>query len=282
MGDCPRRSRRSINIMVRPLIPALSTILVTSLVLALGCSDNRPTVYAAVPAQTPAAVTPKAETKSAETPAVLTPGAEIAAPVTTTPAAPVDPVLSVIDQSIILTKVDTKNPKWRLMVPRPPTIPAYDAAREYRWVLETTAGTIVVKLDPAAAPQHVTSTIWLTRLGFYDGLIFHRIIPNFMAQGGCPLGTGTGSPGYTYAGEFLTKRRHDKPGLLSMANAGPGTDGSQFFLTFVATPHLDGKHTIFGETIEGLAVIKKLEQSGSDSGRPTAKQAIIKATIEVR
>ena len=263
--------------MVRPLIPALSAILVTGLVLALGCSDNRPTVYAAVPAQPPAAVTPKAETKPAESVAL-----EGTTPATTIPTASVDPVLNVIDQSITLTKVDTKAAKWRLMVPRPPTVPAYDAAREYLWILDTTAGKIVVKLDPAAAPQHVTSTIWLTRLGFYDGLIFHRIIPNFMAQGGCPLGTGTGSPGYTYAGEFLTKRRHDKPGLLSMANAGPGTDGSQFFLTFVATPHLDSKHTIFGETIEGLDVIKKLEQSGSDGGRPTVKQAITKATIEVR
>jgi peptidyl-prolyl cis-trans isomerase B (cyclophilin B) len=269
--------------MVRPLVPALSALLVTGLVLALGCNDQRQPVFAAVPAQTPAAVTPPPAAPVAETaPGVDPAPPAAAAQAPTAPTAPTDPVLQAIDQSIALTKVDTAIPRWRLAVPRPPAVPAYDAAREYLWVLTTTAGTIVIKLDPAAAPQHVTSTIWLTRLGFYDGLGFHRIIPNFMAQGGCPLGTGTGSPGYTYAGEFLTKRRHDRPGLLSMANAGPGTDGSQFFLTFVATPHLDGRHTIFGETITGLDVLKTLERSGSDSGRTTTKQGIIRATIEVR
>jgi cyclophilin family peptidyl-prolyl cis-trans isomerase len=94
-------------------------------------------------------------------------------------------------------------------------------------------GPIDVKLLPDVTPMHASSTIYLTRLGYYDGLAFHRVIPGFMAQGGCPLGTGTGGPGYEYDGEFSPTVKHDKPGILSMANRGPGTDGSQFFLTFV-------------------------------------------------
>jgi cyclophilin family peptidyl-prolyl cis-trans isomerase len=104
-----------------------------------------------------------------------------------------------------------------------------------------------------------------------------------MAQGGCPLGTGTGGPGYKYAGEFDPAVRHDKPGLLSMANAGPGTDGSQFFLTFVPTPHLNGKHTIFGEVVEGMDTLKELEKRGSSpSGRTSEKLFMKKTTIEVK
>ena len=101
-----------------------------------------------------------------------------------------------------------------------------------------------------------------------------------MAQGGDPTGTGSGGPGYQYAGEFSPKVRHDRPYLLSMANAGPNTDGSQFFLTFVPTPWLDGKHTIFGEVVEGQDTVKKLEAAGSPSGRPKEELKIIKATIE--
>ena len=102
-----------------------------------------------------------------------------------------------------------------------------------------------------------------------------------MAQGGCPLGTGTGGPGYQYAGEFDANVKHTRPGLLSMANAGPGTDGSQFFLTFVPTPWLDGKHTIFGEVVEGMPVVEALEARGSQSGQTTEPLSITKATIRV-
>jgi cyclophilin family peptidyl-prolyl cis-trans isomerase len=127
--------------------------------------------------------------------------------------------------------------------------------------------------------MHVTSTIYLTRLGFYDGLSFHRVITGFMAQGGCPLGTGTGGPGYKYAGEFDPSVKHDAPGKLSMANSGPGTDGSQFFLTFVKTPWLDGKHTIFGEVIAGKKTLEKIEKLGQRNGRPRARVEIKKATV---
>ena len=128
------------------------------------------------------------------------------------------------------------------------------------------------------------STIWLTLLGFYDGLTFHRIIKSFMAQGGCPRGVGMGGPGYKYGGEFSPKAVHDRPGLLSMANAGPNTDGSQFFITFVPTAWLDGKHTIFGEMIEndaaGVQTLLALEAVPTASqDRPKTPVLIKKATI---
>ena len=96
------------------------------------------------------------------------------------------------------------------------------------------------------------------------------------------MGVGMGGPGYKYEGEFSESAKHDKPGILSMANAGPGTDGSQFFLTFVPTPHLNGRHTVFGEVVEGQDVLKKLEASGSPSGKTTEELKIVKATIEVK
>ena len=140
----------------------------------------------------------------------------------------------------------------------------------------------MVQLFPETAPMHATSTIYLTKLGFYDDLIFHRVISNFMAQGGDPLGNGSGNPGYKYAGEFEGNLRHDKPGLLSMANAGPNTDGSQFFITFKATPWLDGKHTIFGEVVEGLdTTLAAIEAQGSRSGQTKKAVKIVKATIRI-
>ena len=177
-------------------------------------------------------------------------------------------------------KIDKSTPGWKTGLPRPPKA-TFDAAQTYYWHLDTNVGNVKVKLLPQAAPMHVSSTIYLTELGFYDDIPFHRVIPGFMAQGGDPLGRGTGGPGYQYAGEFDPKLKHDKGGLLSMANAGPGTDGSQFFLTFVATPWLDGKHTIFGEVVSGMDTLKKLEEKGTQSGQPTAPLKIVKATIEV-
>ena len=153
---------------------------------------------------------------------------------------------------------------------------------DYFWNLETNKGAIKVKLMPDVAPMHVSSTIYLTRLGFYDDTIFHRVIQGFMAQGGDPTGTGRGGPGYKYNGEFDSSVKHDKPGLISMANAGPGTDGSQFFLTFVKTPHLNGKHTIFGRVVEGMDTVKDLEKAGSRSGKTKEKLLIESATISVQ
>lgn len=184
-----------------------------------------------------------------------------------------------IDEQI--TKVDKSKPNWKTTLPKPERM-SFEEGKTYHARMATTKGPILLKLLPAAAPMHVTSFIYLSRLGFYDGLAFHRVIPNFMAQGGCPLGTGTGGPGYQFAGEFGPGLKHDKGGKLSMANAGPGTDGSQFFLTFVATPWLDGKHSIFGEVVEGMETLKALEAAGSQSGRTSEPLRIDKVTIEVR
>ena len=191
-----------------------------------------------------------------------------------------DAALESIDQFIAAQAVDTSDNRWRTRLVKPPQV-AFDADATYFWDLETNVGKITVKLLPAVAPMHVASTIYLTRLGFYDGLSFHRVITGFMAQGGCPLGTGTGGPGYQYAGEFDPSVKHDRPALLSMANAGPGTDGSQFFLTFVPTSWLDGKHTIFGEVVDGLETVQALEARGSQSGQPSEPLSITGATIRV-
>jgi peptidyl-prolyl cis-trans isomerase B (cyclophilin B) len=115
----------------------------------------------------------------------------------------------------------------------------------------TARGPIRVRLFADKAPLTVANFVNLAKNGFYNGLNFHRVIPDFMIQGGCPKGTGTGGPGYKFEDECRPDLRHDKPGVLSMANAGPGTNGSQFFITHVATPWLDGKHTVFGEVIGG-------------------------------
>ena len=115
----------------------------------------------------------------------------------------------------------------------------------------TAKGPIRVRLFPDKTPVTVANFVNLAQKGFYNGLNFHRVIPDFMIQGGCPKGTGTGGPGYRFEDETRPDLRHDKPGMLSMANAGPGTNGSQFFITHVPTPWLDGKHTVFGEVIEG-------------------------------
>jgi peptidyl-prolyl cis-trans isomerase B (cyclophilin B) len=116
---------------------------------------------------------------------------------------------------------------------------------------DTNRGPIHLHLHEDKAPVTVASFVNLARRGYYDGLSFHRVINDFMVQGGCPLGTGTGGPGYKFEDEFHPSLRHDKPGVLSMANAGPRTNGSQFFITHGPTPWLDGKHSVFGEVVSG-------------------------------
>lgn len=191
-----------------------------------------------------------------------------------------DTALPTMDAFIQKQNVDKDKPNWKTSLRRPPLL-GFASKRTYNWVLKTNKGTLKIRLMPKVAPMHVSSTIYLTRLGFYDSLTFHRVIPTFMAQGGDPLGIGTGGPGYLMNGEFNASVRHNRAGLLSTANAGPGTDGSQFFLTFVATPWLDGKHTIFGEVTKGMDVLKTIEKIGSSSGAPQSKVWIEKATILV-
>jgi len=130
-----------------------------------------------------------------------------------------------------------------------------DPKQSYSAVLKTDKGDITIKLFTDKTPNTVNNFIFLARQGFYNGTIFHRVISDFMAQGGDPTGTGMGGPGYRFTDEFVSSLRHDKPGVLSMANAGPNTNGSQFFITHIATPWLDGKHTVFGQITDGIKVL---------------------------
>ena len=139
-------------------------------------------------------------------------------------------------------------------------------------------GSIVIELFADDAPKTVNNLVTLARDGFYDGITFHRVIPNFMAQTGDPTGTGSGGPGYQFEDEFSPNRRHDGPGVVSMANRGPNTNGSQFFITYVATPHLDDAHTVFGKVIEGMDVVNGFKQR--DPGTATAPGEVIK-TIRI-
>lgn len=125
---------------------------------------------------------------------------------------------------------------------------------------DTDRGTIRVELFDDKTPKTVANFEKLCAQKFYDGLKFHRVIPDFMIQGGCPSGTGTGGPGYKFADEFHVELKHDGPGILSMANSGPNTNGSQFFITHVATPWLDKKHSVFGRVIEGQDVVDAVKQ----------------------
>lgn len=131
---------------------------------------------------------------------------------------------------------------------------------ELQATIKTSKGDIVLRLTPSKTPLTVANFVNLAERGYYDGLKFHRVIDDFMVQGGCPLGTGTGGPGYQFEDEVNTGLKHTGPGVLSMANAGPGTNGSQFFITHVATPWLDGKHTVFGNVLKGQDVVDSIKQ----------------------
>jgi len=188
-----------------------------------------------------------------------------------------DPVVVAIDK-FRKSKVSTKPADWRTHLPRPPVV-EFAADRLYRWHLETSVGSMTVTLLPTAAPRHVTSVIYLARCGFYDGLEFPRVLKGFMAQGGSPTNDRSGDAGYLMEGEFLTDQKHDKPGALSSANSGPGTEGSQFFLTFVPAPHLDGKHTVHGFVTEGLETLKALEARGVEKDEdPLTEKVVIQRT----
>ncbi|HIG40609.1 MAG TPA: peptidylprolyl isomerase [Gammaproteobacteria bacterium] len=181
---------------------------------------------------------------------------------------------------IAASGIDKSDLGWKQSLEQPDLM-SFEAGKSYFWDMKTNKGAMSFRLFHQSAPMHVTSTVYLTENGFYDDVIFHRVIPGFMAQGGDPTGTGRGGPGYNYAGEFDGSTSHDRPGLLSMANAGPGTDGSQFFITFVPTIFLDGKHTIFGEIISGQETLAALEKVGSRSGKTSEMLQISKATIRI-
>ncbi len=150
-----------------------------------------------------------------------------------------------------------------------------DPQKSYTATLNTEYGDIVIRLFADRAPRTVNNFVFLARQGFYNGTIFHRVIADFMAQGGDPTGSGTGGPGYRFADEFHPTLKHDKPGILSMANAGPGTNGSQFFITHRATPWLDNKHSVFGEVIQGMDILLSIPER--DPSRPSHPGAQLKS-----
>ncbi|MBP6324616.1 MAG: peptidylprolyl isomerase [Sulfurospirillum sp.] len=151
-------------------------------------------------------------------------------------------------------------------------------------VFETTEGKIVFALKPEIAPKACENFVGLVQKGYYDGVSFHRVIRGFMIQGGDPSGTGRGGQsifGKSFEDEFKPNIVFDKAGLLAMANAGPNTNGSQFFITTVPTPHLNGRHTIFGEVVEGMNVVRKIENSEVDMrSKPQKQQLILKAYLK--
>ncbi len=161
--------------------------------------------------------------------------------------------------------------------PAPPAM-SIDPKKRYTASVKTDQGDFVIELYADKAPLTVNNFVFLARDGFYDGVTFHRVIKGFMAQGGDPTGTGTGGPGYKFKDEFHPSLKHSGPGILSMANAGPNTNGSQFFITHGPTPHLDGRHSVFGKVTQGLDVVLAIPER--DPGRAKAPGAAI-VSIEI-
>jgi cyclophilin family peptidyl-prolyl cis-trans isomerase len=156
-----------------------------------------------------------------------------------------------------------------------------DTSKRYTATMETSKGSIVVELFADRTPVTVNNFVFLARKGFYDGTTFHRVIQDFMIQGGDPEGTGRGGPGYTFTDEFREELRFEQPGFLAMANAGPNTNGSQFFITVGTPSHLNGRHTIFGRVAEGYDTVEAISKLSTDSAdRPRDEARIERVTIE--
>ena len=160
----------------------------------------------------------------------------------------------------------------------PPSM-SIDSKKHYTAMVKTEKGDFEIELYADKAPATVNNFVFLAREGFYDGVTFHRVIKDFMAQGGDPTGTGTGGPGYKFADEFHPQLKHSKPGVLSMANAGRNTNGSQFFITFAPTPHLDGKHSVFGQVVKGMEVVRSIRERDPGQAREPGTKIL---TIEIR
>lgn len=200
-------------------------------------------------------------------------------------AAPQDAVTLMqesINQRRDAGRIDTGRDGWRTGLPKFEAVP-FEAGGTYQWILETSEGEMTAELFPDVAPDHVRNVLYLSLLGFYDGLNFHRIIPGFMAQGGCPLGRGMGGPGYQVDLEVNRDRLHRGPGVLSMARSqARNSAGSQFFITFADARSLDMQYSVFGQVVEGLDVVKALEAAGNpdprSNGVPPRKNITIERT----
>ena len=155
-----------------------------------------------------------------------------------------------------------------------------DQSAGYTAKIKTNKGNIVIELFPASAPKTVNNFVFLASEGFYNGIIFHRVIPNFMIQGGDPTGTGTSGPGYKFEDEIDAKLGFEKPGILAMANSGPNTNGSQFFITTASTPHLNGNHPIFGKVLEGQDVADTISTVPAGPGNRPNQPVVIQG-IEI-
>ena len=156
-----------------------------------------------------------------------------------------------------------------------------DPKKKYEATFRTEKGDFVIELYADKAPKTVNNFVVLARDGFYDDTTFHRVIKGFMAQGGDPTGTGRGGPGYKFADEFNSSLKHNSAGILSMANAGPNTNGSQFFITYGPTPHLDGRHAVFGKVISGMEVVSAIPERDPQRARtPGAKILTIEISEE--
>ena len=154
-----------------------------------------------------------------------------------------------------------------------------DPKKKYKAHMETDKGTMVIELFADRVPKTVNNFVFLVREGYYDGVIFHRVINNFMAQGGDPTGTGMGGPGYMFPDEFDATLKHDRAGTLSMANSGPSTNGSQFFITNGPTPHLDGRHSVFGYVVEGQNVVDAI--AGVPRGQRDKPNEDVSMTVKI-
>lgn len=175
--------------------------------------------------------------------------------------------------------LDTSRPDWRQRLPIFPEL-QYRAGSVYAVRMETERGAVTVHLRASQAPRHVANFLYLSLLGFYDGQPFQFLRPGERVQWGCPLGTGMGTPGYTFEAETTPGVSHDRAGILSMANAGPRTDGSQCFITLQPMPWMDGAHTVFGDVTEGLEVLGEIGEAGTPIGRPRQTIRIVRVTIE--
>ncbi len=185
-------------------------------------------------------------------------------------------LILIVILAVVWASTEERRPKqWDQ--PPPMTI---DPQKQYYATIRTEKGDIRIRLFADKAPKTVNNFVFLARQHFYDGTTFHRVIPGFMAQGGDPTGTGAGGPGYTFADEFHPDLRHDSAGILSMANAGPDTNGSQFFITFAPLPYLDGHHAVFGKVVSGMEVLNSLTPRDPEQDPDYLGDRILAVTIE--
>ena len=178
------------------------------------------------------------------------------------------------------TAVPTQEGESKIKQYSQPPAMVIDASKRYVATVNTNQGSMVIELLPNEAPKTVNNFVFLAREGYYDGVIFHRVIVGFMIQGGDPAGTGSGGPGYNFEDEFVPALTFDRPGILAMANAGPNTNGSQFFITTVPTPHLNQRHTIFGTVLEGQDVAEAISKVPNRQDKPLSDVVIQGIEIE--